>query len=102
MLNVQQLLCNVYILSTFFVIMKGYDLMCTCYILVRYTSHLIMCTVGSICIIFDFTNKTFHTTLFSNVTYFRNNIQTDEYRIHAELSTVIESLHIHKLSLNKT
>ena len=25
----------------------------------KYTSHLIMCTVGSICIIFDFTNKTF-------------------------------------------
>ena len=33
--------------------------MCTFYILVRYTSNLIMCTVGSICIIFDFTNKTF-------------------------------------------
>ena len=33
-LNVQQLLCNVNILSTFFLIMKGYDLMCTFYILV--------------------------------------------------------------------
>ena len=41
--------------------MKGYDLMCTFYIIVRYTSHLIMCRpiVGSICIVFDFTNKTF-------------------------------------------
>ena len=46
-------------LMTLFLIMKGYDLMCTFYILVRYTSHVIMCTVGSICIIFDFTNKTF-------------------------------------------
>ena len=35
MLNVQQLLCNVDILSTFFLIMKGYDLMCAYYILVR-------------------------------------------------------------------
>ena len=56
MLNVQQLLCNVDIFSTFFLIMKRYDLMCpTFYILVRYTSHLITYTVGSIiCIIFDF------------------------------------------------
>ena len=36
--NVEQLLCNVGldILSTLFLIMIGYDLMCTFYILVRY------------------------------------------------------------------
>ena len=34
--NVEQLLCNVDILSTFFLIKIGYDLMCTFYILVRY------------------------------------------------------------------
>ena len=34
--NVEQLQCNVDILSTLFLIMIGYDLMCTFYILVRY------------------------------------------------------------------
>ena len=41
------------------------------------------------------------TTLFSNLKYFGNNIQTKEYLINAELSTVIEWLNINKLSLNK-
>ena len=58
MCHVEQLLCNVDILSTLSLIMIGYDLMCTFDILVD-TSHLIMCTVGSICSIFEFTNKTF-------------------------------------------
>ena len=34
--NVEQCLCNVDILSTLFLIMIGYDLMCTFYILARY------------------------------------------------------------------
>ena len=42
------------------------------------------------------------TTLFSNLKYFGNNIQTREYLIHAELSNVIEWLNINKLSLNKS
>ena len=42
------------------------------------------------------------TTLFSNLKYFGNNIQTKEYLINAELSNVIEWLNINKLSLNKS
>ena len=42
------------------------------------------------------------TTLFSNLKYIGNNIQTKEYLINAELSNVIEWLHINKLSLNKS
>ena len=42
------------------------------------------------------------TTLFSNLKSFGNNIQTKEYLINAELSNVIEWLHINKLSLNKS
>ena len=41
------------------------------------------------------------TTLFSNLKYFGNNIQTKEYLINADLSNVIEWLIINKLSLNK-
>ena len=42
------------------------------------------------------------TTLFSNLKYFGNNIQTKAYLINAELSNVIEWLNINKLSLNKS
>ena len=42
------------------------------------------------------------TTLFSNLIYFGNNIQTKEYLINVELSNVIEWLNINKLSLNKS
>ena len=39
-------------------------------------------------------------TLFSNLKYFGNNIQTKAYLINTELSNVIEWLNINKLSLN--
>ena len=42
-----------------------------------------------------------NTTLFRNLKYFGNNIQTKEYLINAELSNVIEWLNINKLSLTK-
>ena len=52
--------------------------------------------------IFKFIMYADDTTLFSNLKYFGNNIQTKEYLINAELSNVIEWLHINKLSLNKS
>ena len=43
------------------------------------------------------------TTLISNnLTYFGNNIQTNDNLIIAELSNVVEWLNINKLSLNKS
>ena len=51
--------------------------------------------------IFKFIMYADDTTLFSNLKYFGNNTQTKEYIINAELSNVIEWLHINKLSLNK-
>ena len=50
--------------------------------------------------IFKFRIYADDTTLFSNLAYFGNNIETKEYLINAELSNVIEGLHINKLSLN--
>ena len=41
------------------------------------------------------------TSLFSNLKYFGNNIQTKEYIINAEHSNVTKWLNINKLSLNK-
>ena len=41
------------------------------------------------------------TTLFRNLRYFGNNIETKESLINAELSYFIEWLNINKLSLNK-
>ena len=52
--------------------------------------------------IFKFIMYADDTTLFSNLKSFGNNIQTKEYLINAELSNVIEWLHINKLSLNKS
>ena len=51
--------------------------------------------------IFKFIMYADDTTLFSNLKYFGNNIQTKEYLINADLSNVIEWLIINKLSLNK-
>ncbi len=42
------------------------------------------------------------TTLFNNLAYFGNNIETKESLINADLSNVIEWLNINKLSLNKS
>ena len=53
-------------------------------------------------ILFKFIMYADDTTLFSNLKSFGNNIQTKEYLINAELSNVIEWLHINKLSLNKS
>ena len=52
--------------------------------------------------IFKFIMYADDTTLFINLKYFGNNIQTKEYLINAELSNVIEWLNINKLSLNKS
>ena len=52
--------------------------------------------------IFKFIMYADDTTLFSNLAYFGNNIETKESLINAELSNVIEWLNINKLSLNKS
>ena len=52
--------------------------------------------------VFKFIMYADDTTLFSNLKYFGNNVQTREYLINAELSNVREWLDINKLSLNKS
>ena len=51
--------------------------------------------------IFKFIMYADDTTLFSNLAYFGNNIETKESLINAELSNVIDWQNINKLSLNK-
>ena len=52
--------------------------------------------------IFKFIMYADDTTLFSNLAYFGNNIESKESLINAELSNDIEWLNINKLSLNKS